>query len=57
METKLTYSKTDIYFKFSKTQKKHTFFLYTFQKLMVMITRMVNWNYSSSMMSKLININ
>ena len=39
--TKLIYSKPGRYFKFSKTQK-NTLFLYTFQKLIVMITRMVN---------------
>ena len=59
MGTKLIYSKTGSYFKFSKTQKTHLYiYIYTFQKLIAMITRIVNSNYSSStMMSKLININ
>ena len=46
MGTKLIYPKLGRYFKFSKTH----IFLYTFQKLIVMITRIVNSNYSSSTM-------
>ena len=41
METKRIYSKTGRYFKFSK-KKKNTYFLYTFQKLIVMIRGVQN---------------